>query len=107
MKHCQNPFSQLPLDTNVQIPLSIPSDTETNLHMTCKRQILNIHYATVSFYEDMVIEEALIMAVQITDFSDGRPNRWKKNNICIGYIQVKLTYYFFFVFYLKTEKQKQ
>lgn len=32
----------------------------------------------------------------------------KKNiYIFIGYIQIKLTYYFFFVFYLKTEKQKQ
>lgn len=46
--------------------------------MPCKRQILNIHYATVSFYEDTDIEVALIIAVQIIDFSDGQPNRGKK-----------------------------
>jgi len=48
--------------------------------MTCKRQILNIHYATISFCEDVNIEVALIMAVQIIDFSDGQPNRGKKKN---------------------------
>ena len=46
--------------------------------MTCKRQILNIHYPTVSFYEDRDMKVALIMAVQIIDFSDGKPSRKKK-----------------------------
>lgn len=101
MKRCQNPFSQPPLDTNIQIPLSIPPDTETNLHMTCKRQILNIHYATVSFYEDMVIEETLIMAVQIADFSDGQPKRGKKKkNIYIHWIHSNKAHVLFFLCFL-------
>lgn len=38
MKCCQNPFLQPPLDTNLQISFSIPSDTEANSHMIFKKE---------------------------------------------------------------------
>lgn len=51
--------------------------------MTCKRQILNIYYATVSLYEDTDIEVALSMVVQITDFSYGGVKTWERKKIII------------------------
>lgn len=74
--------------------------------MTCKRQILNIYYATVSLYEDTDIEVALSMVVQITDFSyRGGQNLGKKKNNNMHLIHSSKAHVLYFLCFLSYKSE--